>query len=685
MKSKINAPHNVTPVTGKKFYSTAANFTVVNAESFTELPAQPGDDKSDSEYLLPIKLVHPSPDVVSFVNYSAPDVRANDENVLVLSAWPKSSDDHTILTTGDSYVIRTTGTYQKTRNNADVRISNCRLEIVQFENHYEFTDKDTSNPVRKQLIHGNAKLGNGRIYPWCIELSKYKNLFSDLAKAHGDITFSVKASDGIDNYLSDLYADALDKGVPVTISIQWSGWFELDNQPARYYIGTMKPGASLLNIEKSQRFQTVCNGLRYLEIGRHNKEICVLFLYMHAGFSNFWFKKAGLGWNMGLVVQGETNAGKTSILEISTDILDPNPKSGLIELGHSTEAGARRVLDSVYRDTFCCYDDYANADESTARNAHTLIESALRLIGDGAGRVKAGSGSSVVREQAHCVLAVTAEEGFRLKASSHSRYLQIILQRAARSPENGAEISPGSFDLSLLAFFREHPEFLHAYFSLFISFLTEKGYEIVDYIRNKTPSYRSTYSRFEIGRLIDATVRLKLQAEIIGEFLTWCGLPSDKASSITYTLENAIEPTILDQKKLFFESTPAQVFMNAIINCFDFNKQLAPDENTYLYSSGAYIGFRDDDEGTFWLDKNIVNTTVSRYFVNEGIDFRVAMGKVSELLCKAGYAKAIVTTKKDGSKHYSYLPRSRKGTSQQRHGMYVLYVNKLTEFYNGED
>ena len=131
---------------------------------------------------------------------------------------------------------------------------------------------------------------------------------------------------------------------------------------------------------------------------------------------------------------------------------------------------------------------------------------------------------------------------------------------------------------------------------------------------------------------------------------------------------------------MFQENTPAQVFLKALVNCFDFSKQLAPTEDEYLYSSGIYIGFRDDSEGTFWLDKEVVRNTVASYMRDEGINFRTPFSNLPKLLYAEGYSKAVVSMK-NGKEHFAYLPRSRKGSSSQRKGMLVLFANKLKEFY----
>ena len=93
--------------------------------------------------------------------------------------------------------------------------------------------------------------------------------------------------------------------------------------------------------------------------------------------------------------------------------------------------------------------------------------------------------------------------------------------------------------------------------------------------------------------------------------------------------------------------------------------------------------FIDSTEGTYWLNKEIVNAAVQAYIRDEGINFRTSMKNIPQLLCAEGYAKANVRIK-DGREHFTYLPRSRKGTSSQRKGMYVLYASKLKDFYDEE-
>ena len=677
MSNKISSSE--TETLPEVFVSNEAAFKILKAEKiFTKLPENIVHSKS-VELLGPAKTIIPTLKDAVFVNYSAPCVTRSPKNELLLCEWSKSADDHTILKNGDNYVIRTTGTYQKVKNRPDVKISNCTLEITAFEHLYALDEKNNYYPTCHEIIKGIAYVSNGNRYPWSVELKDYKGLFTMLTKQHGDITLSNKAGDGLDNYLADLYSCALQNDTPVSVVTEWSGWYEIEGRQATYYIGHRNKDSSLVKTDKMDRVAVLSSGLNYLKVGFDQKEIAVLFLFMHAGFTNFWYKKAGLGWNLSLVVQGVTNAGKTSVLETAVDALNQDRKAGLIQLGTSTEAGARRILNTVFRDTFCCYDDFSNADERTSRNAHNLVETALRLIGDGSGRIRAGAGIDVIRETANCVLAVTAEENFQLGASSYTRYLRIFFRRAVKS-QNGELISNGTIDFDILSYYKEHPEILAAYFSLYIRFLTEKGNEIVSNIRQNLQSYRQIYNQFQVGRLVDSAVRLRLQAEIIGQFILWCGAAAELANTVTSLLCSAIESTVRAQEELFQENTPAQIFMKALVDSIDFSKELAPTENEYLYSSGLYIGFRDDTEGTIWLDKEAVKNRVSFYMKNEGISFRTPFRSIPKLLHTEGYAVAIVTIR-NGKEHYTYLPRSRKGNSGQRRGMLVLYTKKLKLFY----
>lgn len=663
----------------EQILSDAAVFkTVELSKSFTKMPAM--SKTQNIEIHRAVHTHNPIQATASYTYYSAPDVQIGEGNKLQLTAWKKQVDDNSIIRNAETYVVRTNGTYQKTKNGSDLIISNSFIEIEGFEHFYTLDEKNNYAPLCTEIIKGFAHLNNGKKYPWEIPLAKYKQLFAELTKKHGDITFSTKAGDSTDHCLSDLYTDALDKHKPVTITADFSGWYELEGHPATYLIGKKNTTSKLADVSSVNRREIMQSGFNYLAIGRNQKEIAILFLYMHAGFSNFWLKKAGIGWNMCLLLQGQTNAGKTSILEVSVDILNDNRKSGLIKLGDSTEAGARRVLNTIFRDTFCCFDDYSNADEKTSRNAHNLIETALRLIGDEAGRVRAGAGMEVIREEANCALAVTAEENPKLSASSYSRYLRILLKRPVKSSDSGNILADGTLDFSALSYYKDNPEILRTYFSLFISFLTEKGYDLVDYIRHQKPNYRQMFSNFQIGRLVDAAVRLKLQADIIGQFAIWCGLTEVEARAWVDLLDSAIAPTVKAQEELFEESTPAQVFLNALVNSFDFGKQLAPTEAEYIYSAGFYIGFVDNVEGTYWLNKEIVNAAVQGFINDEGINLRTPLKNIPQLLYEEGYSKAHVKIK-EGKEHYTYLLRSKKGTSSQRKGMYVLYISKLKKFF----
>ena len=620
-------------------------------------------------------------------NYlSAPMVKKSDDGKsLILSHWPKSMDDHTILDSGENYVVRTTGVFRKAKNgSADFKVTNIAIKITGFEHMYILDESKNYAPSCVEIIKGQATLASGKTYPWEVEMKNYKNIFQELTKRYGAITLSKKSGDELDVYLSDLYEAAINLNPVPEISVQWSGWYELESKPAQYLIGKEKTGSCFANLADCDKLSIFSKGLDFLRICNQPTSAIILFEFMHAAFSRFWLKKAGIGWNMCLLVQGETNSGKTSLLKLACDILNHDRTAGLIQLGSSTEAGMRRTLNTEFRDTMVCLDDFSNSNSKSTRNAYELVEAALRLVGDDSGRIKAGSGQKTVREKADCVLAVTAEEHFNLAASSQSRYITIHLHREKRNPD-GSIITLGTVNKDYLTLFQSRPEILHGYFSLFIKYLTENGYRITEEIKAKALLYRQEYaSVFELGRLVDAAVRLNIQADIICAFALWSGLASAETSALSASMKNAILSTIKEQERLFFEAVPSKVFIQALADCFDFSKEVAPDEDQYLEYPESFVGFYSKKDGTVWLNKETVNSRVLAYIHREGIHFRISEKNIPKLLHDDGYTKATFTTK-DGVEHASYLPRSKKGSSSCRKGMYVFYTDKIKDFFYKED
>ena len=519
---QISLTNNVA-LTTDTFYSDKAQFKICAPPDPKNFGLQIKLPRKHTEVLNPAKFSAPTETDSTFVYVSAPMVAEGAEG-LFLAPWSTSYSDRSIISSGDCYVIRTTGMFCKTKGGNETRISNTRVEITGFEYLYKPTDQNSTALKPEEYVTGNAIVSNGKIYAWKVKLRDYKTLFEELTKEHGDISLKKTRTAEIDDYLSDIYSSALDANLPKIISVEWSGWYEIAGHPALYYIGKKDSTGGFADLKDEDRLTVFNNGVRYLQIGRYQKNICILFLVMHAAFTRFWFVKAGINWNMVLIVQGETNSGKTSLLEVSTNILSSDRTIGAIKLGDSSPAGMRRTFNTVYRDTFCFLDDHSDSDPQSSRNAYDLVEKALRIVGDNSGRLKAGPGQTVIREKAECVLAVTAEKNFVLSASSNTRYITVYFSRRKDTSDDNAEHS-GSIDFEALLTYQQNPEILHKYFTLFINFLTESGYRLIEFFKKNTPVYRQQYGQFfKIGRFVDAAVRLHLQAIVVCEFATYCGI-----------------------------------------------------------------------------------------------------------------------------------------------------------------
>ena len=673
---------NVAPTT-ETFYSNKAEFEICAPPDSRNFGLTKKVSRKHNEIFSPVKFSKPTETDSTFVYVSAPMV-AEGEKGLILAPWSTSYSDRTIIGSGDSYVIRTTGMFCKTKGGNETKISNTRVEIIGFEYLYKPTDQNSTALKPEEYVTGNAIVSNGKIYAWKVKLRDYKNLFEELTKEHGDISLKKTRTAEIDDYLSDIYSNALNANLPKIISVEWSGWYEIAGRPAMYYIGKKDPTAGFADVKDEDRLTVFNNGVRYLQIGRYQKNICILFLVMHAAFTRFWFVKAGINWNMVLIVQGETNSGKTSLLEVSSNILSSDRTIGAIKLTDSSPAGMRRTFNTVYRDTFCFLDDHSDSDSQSSRNAYDLVEKALRAIGDNSGRLKAGPGQTVIREKAECVLAVTAEKGFVLSASSNTRYITVFFSRKKDTSNDNAEHA-GSIDFNALLTYQQNPEILHKYFTLFIEFLTVNGYQLSETFKKNSPIYRQYYGQFfKIGRFTDAAVRLHLQSLVICEFATYCGCSEIDTEKLKDLLLSSIVDTVKAQEALLKESVPSQVFLQALADCVDLAKELAPDEIAYLQNPGYFIGFKSPKDGTIWLNKELINARVLSYIRSEGIFFRTSERDIPKVLCDDGYARA-VTSMKNGRTHITCIHRSKKGTSSQRKGMYVLYADKIKEFFEMEE
>lgn len=115
-------------------------------------------------------------------------------------------------------------------------------------------------------------------------------------------------------------------------------------------------------------------------------------------------------------------------------------------------------------------------------------------------------------DDVQCMVALTGED--ELGLSESSLYRLIVLP-----------IVKGTFDPKEMALYNERHDLLQSYFSLFVQFLTEFGFCLVDICALHFIEYRELYrEKLFVQRFVDAAAAMAVEIDLIVEFGKSCGL-----------------------------------------------------------------------------------------------------------------------------------------------------------------
>jgi hypothetical protein len=586
-----------------------------------------------------------------------------------------------ILAKGKGYVLRRSGLYCTSKSGEDVFASNTRLEITGFIRHVTRDESRASGYHIVKSIEGTAILPDGNRHAFVTEEASYKKIYHKLHKDHPDVNVQSVTGPGLENYLTDLYTQAKNLGVKARYTFEYSGWYEMDKGHPKYNVGTnakLYSTTARANINAMNRYQIFAEGNRFLHMGDIDA-VGPIWIFFHAAFTDFFYKKAGCGWGTTLVIEGETGAKKTSVMKILADPLNANRNAGIISIEqNTTEAGLLRVMNHQFCDNFICLDDFTGAMSQSTKASQKMVDMVFRLVGDASSRVKASGKNETANQTANCLFALTAEKNFALTESSYARYIRVFFTKEIVDPSTGVICKSGTIDIRLLTRFQQNPQMIQSYTTLYLTFLEERAPTLVEWIKTRFIELRNINAgTFNHDRLTDAAAHLTLQAELIAQFAVWCGCTKDEATSIQHSLTNDLVEIITPQAELLNKKNDVELFLETLENRADLRKELAETEKIWLENPSRYLGFREDETQTLWINFDDAYARLSTYASSEGYP---VPGKkpIPQHLYEAGYSKAVAKVI-NGKKKYSYLIKSKKGTSAQRRSLLVLYVQKVNE------
>ena len=628
----------------------------------------PSTSKKVDDYMAPPKIIALNTNS-SLVNYIRPPkiVLFNGKYVLVERNF---FDGEAIIKKGFRYLITSNGVYESGKHETSL-VSNFRPIITRFIHLYDVNGKF------EEYIEGIA-LTKETQYPWRVKKRDYKNLFKILHNEFGDIFVTKNLRDGSEAALSDLYQEAKKDGtVPTDIEVEISGWHCIDDK-CRWHTGIDEEYADVevpdvSALDKTQIFK---DGLTFLDIGRYNSQIGIIFLFAHAAISRWWMKKASIDWKTVLIVQGVTNSFKTFTVSQVANVFSKDRNKVRLPISLITDSAGRRKITKL-RGQVALIDDYSKSSKYSAERSRELAEKLIRMNGDSGGHIKSAGGNTrqTITETVECVLIFTAETDFGLGNSSNTRCVT-VRTTAPIVDRDGNLIKPATFDKEVIQHVQDNHEIMRCYFASYINFLTEHGSSLLSVMKQKFRDYRSAYNKkFHTPRMAESAAMLKLQADLICEFARYSGIIA--TDNLAAYFENSIGETISAQQEKTLNYQPTVLFLQALHECLE-SRKIAETETDYVVGYD-YVGFHQHSDGTLWLDKDWAWDAASNLLRKRGIEWLTTFETLKEMLYEQGFI-FVQKRVENGKERITYLPRAKKGL---RTSKLVLFYQKFLKISEG--
>ena len=569
---------------------------------------------------------------------------------------------------GYKYMMSTSAIYEQKRDGME-KSTNFPLHITGFTHVYD------PDGTFDEYVRGVATLEEKEL-EWEVPLKEYKNLLKLLDKQFGETFIAKTTGDGVLKLLSELYAEAKDdRTIPIINKAKISGWYFIAGKP-QWFTGTDEfyDNVYLPEVSRLNPSELFANGIHFLDIGRYNTAIGIIFLFAHAGISRWWFKKAGISWNTALIVQGITNSFKTSVISLIANVFNREREDAVrLPIALVTDAGSRRTIAKL-RHQIILIDDFSKSTSLSAVKSRELAEALIRMNADSGGHIKAAPGNNkkTVTEKIEGALIFTAEKDFGLGNSSNTRVITVkthgnVLDR------NGNIVEPSTFDADVMSFFQQNHDILKYYFASYIKFLTDNGSNLLPALRQNYLLYRSDFMKlFHTPRMADSAAILRIQSDLVLEFAKYCNYPL--IQSLETYFSDCIIQAVADQQEKSKRNDPAELFMATLAEILD-HTNIAEDEVKYI-TGNSYFGFYQKSDNTVWLNKEKTFEAVASAIRNRDLEWLETLDSLKVALQQKGYIR-VETWEEDGKPHICYFPRAKKGT---RKLMMVIFKEKLEKY-----
>ena len=558
---------------------------------------------------------------------------------------------------GEFYQEGVDGIYNKGTDGNRHKIFNIKIKIVRVIEIWSNEGIKSKNYVCRI----SSEVWQGHCREITISSERYKDLFKAIHRQFPEIFLQDTSSELVQEYLTDVFRRDINNA-EIVIEAEKIGWLNVYGN-LKYMLGEddFYRNYVIPDISAYDRALIFKKGTSFLNIGKWNDTISVLWITAHIAFDNYWFNEGGKRFASVVYLRGATNLLKTSVVKVISNIFDTNRDNATIRMT-STSAGIRYTL-SMLPDTLICVDDFSNTELSGSKKALENAEDVIRAVGDGVFPVKMNvkNFSQGIRESVRATVIFTGEEALPLGNSSQYRIVTLPVEE-------------GTFNGEALRYFQNHPEIMAQYFSLYIRYLTERGKLISNAVPEKIAKYRNEFEqRLSVRRFAETAAFFKLQVDIMYDFAIWCNICEEDARNLCTMLNENISLTMTRNQDSGAKIKPTLLFLIALWQSFNAsaNAALAESENLYVNSESKFLGFYDEANNFIWLKPNDAYNVAVTYYRKQGKNFLVQFETLKQSLLREGYSDGILP---ENGKGGQYVKRAKKGS---RKYMLVLKVDEV--------
>lgn len=221
---------------------------------------------------------------------------------------------------------------------------------------------------------------------------------------------------------------------------------------------------------------------------------------------------------------------------------------------------------------------------------------------------------------------------------------------------------------------------MQGYFSLFVQFLTEFGFCLVDICASHFAEYRELYrEKLSVPRFVDAAAAMAVEIDLIVEFGKSCSMTEEEMATYREHALNAIEKIMRQNLKNGKTMKPEIRFLHALKQNIGTTKYngVAASETEYVADPSSFIGFREDSTGTMWLRFDDAYNLVEKFYQRQNEQFLTTAKTIKELLLQRGLSDGKLMPEGQGSSEY--LRKSKKPLRKWYLVLKMDAVEKLLE------